>query len=156
MNKLSQIKDILQSEGLRITQSRLSVATILIKNNALLTPEEIYNRILKSKTLSSDQASVYRTLSTFEELGLVKKSIFQGEPARYMLESFEKKKCQGHDHDHDHAHEHYFKCVKCKKIEPFTGCLVSQKEKELEKKGYRNLSHHLEITGICPSCAKAS
>ena len=38
-------------------------------------------------------------------------------------------------------------------IEPFEGCLVVKKERELEKKGYINLRHHLEITGVCPMCA---
>jgi len=147
MKKLNQVKEILQSHGLRITQSRLAVATILIKNSERpLTPEEIFNKVQNSKSLNCDQVSVYRTLTTFEELGLVKKSVFQGEAARYMLNES--------DRTQSHHHEHFFKCDSCDVIEPFEDCLVSKKEKELERSGYKNLHHHLEITGLCPSCAQ--
>lgn len=146
MNKLVQVKDILQDHGLRVTQSRLAVATILLRRDSLLTADEIFSNIQKSKSLNCDQASVYRTLATFEELGLLKKSIFQGEPVRYMFDAFTEADCN--------HHEHYFKCNRCNSIEPFSGCMVLKKEKELEKKGYKNLHHHLEITGLCPSCAQ--
>lgn len=146
MRKLNSIKQVLQHHGLRITQSRLAVATILIRNSERpLTSEEIFNKIRYSKSLNCDQVSVYRTLSVFEELALVKKSVFQGEAARYMLNESDRR--QSH-------HEHYFKCDSCDVIEPFEDCLVSKKEEELERIGYKNLHHHLEITGLCPSCAQ--
>lgn len=144
MKDLDKVREALRSQGLRITQSRLAVATILIRNKKnLLTSEEIFNRVQNSKMLKCDQVSVYRVLSTFEELGLIKKSIFKGEATRYMF-----------NESRDRKHEHYFKCVSCHTIEPFEGCLVSKKEKELEKIGYKNLQHHLEITGLCPVCAQ--
>ena len=148
MNQFVQVKETLQSHSLRITKPRLAVASILIKNKALLTSEEIHTQIQGSKKLNCDQASVYRTLTTFEELGLVKRSIFQGEPARFMLSTSKKNSACGH------KHEHFFKCNQCHTIEPLKECLISKQEKQLESYGYRNLSHHLEITGLCPSCAK--
>ena len=45
MNQFVQVKETLQSHSLRITKPRLAVASILIKNNALLTPEEIHTQI---------------------------------------------------------------------------------------------------------------
>ena len=148
MKKISQIKESLNSHHLRVTQSRLAVASILIKNSErALTPEEIFYRIQRSKSLSCDQVSVYRNLTTFEKLGLVKKSVFQGEAARYMLNNNAEKS--------GYNHEHFFKCKSCDIVEPFEDCLVSKKEKELEKSGYKNLHHHLEISGLCPACARA-
>ena len=145
-NQFVQVKEALQSHSLRITKPRLAVASVLIKNKALLTPEEIHTQIKGSKKLNCDQASVYRTLTTFEELGLVKRSMFQGEPARFMLSNSHKNNARDH--------EHYFKCNQCHTIEPLKGCLISKQEKQLESHGYRNLTHHLEITGLCPDCAK--
>lgn len=146
MEKLQQLKDILKKHGLRVTQSRLAVATILIKNSDRpLTSEEIFTRVQKTKNLSCDQVSVYRILSAFQDLGLIRKSSFQGDASRYILAD----DLEGSAH----KHEHFFKCVSCNKIEPFTGCLVANKERELEKKGYTNLRHHLEIIGLCPDCA---
>lgn len=76
------------------------------------------------------------------------KSILQGEAARYSYSE--------PNEGNDHQHLHYFKCIQCDVIGPFSDCLVSKKEKELEKSGYRMLKHHLEIIGLCPSCAEKS
>ena len=147
MNNIKKIKEVLKENGLRVTQSRLAVAAILTRSNSVpLTSEEVFHKIKSSKVLHCDQVSVYRILSKFEELNIVKKSIFQGEASRYMIQD-EKNKPGQH-------HEHFFKCIACNTIESIEGCLVSRKEKELESRGYTNLNHHLEITGICPSCTQ--
>jgi len=146
MKELDKLKQTLKDRGLRVTKTRLSVASVLIKNkNSPLTSEEIFNKILKSKKYNCDQVSVYRILATFEELGVVQKSIFQGEATRYKLNTAKGSSI--------HKHEHFFKCNSCNTIEPLNGCFVAKKEKELESKGYKGLHHHLEITGLCPSCA---
>lgn len=151
MSRVQDLIEILKSHGLRITQARQGVAAVLVVSEERpLTPEEIFQSIEKSDEFQCDQASVYRTLSSFEELGIVKKSIFQGEAARYSLCGCAE---HGDDHDHHHHHEHYFKCNKCNKIEPLDGCFLSKKEEELKKAGYTGLKHHIEITGICPSCS---
>jgi len=141
---LNYISNLLKKESLRITKSRQMVAEILILNkDKYLSSDDIHQKILLSKNISCDQASVYRTLASFEKIGIIKKSSFYNDASRYKLdESFGEKA----------SHEHYFKCNKCSSIEAFSDCFISKKEKELEKNGYRNLSHHLEITGFCPSC----
>ena len=145
-SKINQIKNILKLNNCRITKSRLAVATILIKNSdTLLSSDDIFYKIKSSKKFNCDHVSVYRILSTFEKLGLVKKNIFQGDAARYALNDLKGPQ--------KYSHEHFFKCIQCNVIESFADCLVSKKEKELEKNGYKNLNHHLEITGLCPSCA---
>ena len=109
-----------------------------------LTSEEIYNKIKASKKLNCDQVSVYRILSTYEDLGVVQKSVFQGEATRYVLRD---------GPDQLAHHQHFFKCRLCSVVEPFSECLVGKKESELKSKGYTNLEHHLEITGVCPACS---
>ena len=146
MNKLEKVKDILKEKKLRITSSRLAVASFLIKNQkSTLRAEDIYSKISHSKDYDCDQVSVYRALTLFEELGLVTKTQFQGGAARYSLTSSLKR---------NHAyHQHYFKCNQCNIIEPLDSCFVAKKESELKKNGYSNLKHHIEITGLCPNCA---
>ena len=144
MNRLDKIKDVLKANKLRVTQSRLAVANFLLRNSLkYLTAEDIFNKINSSQKYNCDQVSVYRILTTFEEIGLVNKSIFQGEATRYILAK---------DSGHSGHHQHFFKCKSCSVVEPFGGCLVVKKEKELKSLGYTNLQHHLEITGVCPSC----
>ena len=91
-SNLDSFLHVLKSNKLRVTQSRIAVATILIKNeDQALSPEEIFQKIDASKKLHCDQVSVYRILATLEELGLVKKSKFQGEASRYMINLTPKK-----------------------------------------------------------------
>ncbi|MFK8137907.1 MAG: hypothetical protein AB8E15_06080 [Bdellovibrionales bacterium] len=47
----------------------------------------------------------------------------------------------------------FLKNTKYNVVESFEDCFVSKKEKELEKSGYKNLQHHLETKGLCPSCS---
>jgi Fur family ferric uptake transcriptional regulator len=149
MKDINELKSLLKSKHLRVTNSRIAVGTILFKNIKMpLTSEEIFTKIQKSKKYDCDQVSVYRILSIFEEIGLIKKSVFQGEASRYLLSDSKT--------NTTHPHEHYFKCTNCNYIKPFHNCFVSTKEKELEKSGFKDLKHHLEITGLCPNCAEAS
>lgn len=142
---MDEIIKLLKANSLRVTKSRIAVASILVENSGqLLTPEEIFQKVETSESHACDQASVYRILNKFEELDIVTKSIFKGDAARYMIDE-----C-GNDHSH---HHHFFKCDSCGKIEAFDECFFSPKEKEMTASGYTNLSHHLEITGTCPSCS---
>ena len=142
---LEEIENKMRENGLRVTQARIDIAGILLKNlSKPLSSEEIFAKVKKSKSMSCDQVSVYRVLSAFEGIGVVTKSNFQGEASRYMIDSCGKKKAH---------HHHYFKCKKCQKIEPFDGCFITRKEKEMESRGYTGLSHHIELVGYCPDCS---
>ncbi len=143
MNNKDVIK-ALKENSLRLTRSRLAVVDVLIENSEnYLTVEEIYQRVLK-KHVHCDQTSIYRALTKFDEIGIVKKGEFHKDAARYSINYKDQKK----------KHEHYFKCINCLTIEAFSDCFISKKEKELEANGYRELTHHLEISGLCPNCAK--
>ncbi len=144
MKTINDVKKLLKLNQLRITQSRIAIAKILIKNkNIFLTSDEIYDKVCKSKNFNCDRVSVYRILNKFVDIELVIKSNFHGEASKYCLDYKES----------NNGHKHFFKCTYCKTIEEFQDCLVVKKEKELEKQGYNNLSHHLEIKGLCPNCS---
>lgn len=152
MEKIKEhIKNKIKQNKMRVTQSRLAVADILARNtDKFLSAEDIHKRIEKSKLSDCDRVSVYRILCAFDELHLLSKSTFQGEAIKYKFLS----DCCLEDHKHEkhHHHHHYFKCTSCEKVEAFSDCFLGQIEKEFKNKGYQNLSHHLEITGVCPSC----
>lgn len=120
-------KKILKNENLRITQGRLAIAELLIRNQGqFFSPEEIYLKIQKSKKYDCDQVSVYRTLTKFEELAIVTKSCFKGEATRYKFNEDQLKNSLNH--------EHFFKCINCNTIEPLQYCLVGKKKKNSNKK----------------------
>ena len=45
-------------------------------------------------------------------------------------------------------HKHYIKCIKCHKKEEINICPVE----DLEKKGFKIITHTIEIDGICNKC----
>lgn len=144
------IRTALRESGLRVTKSRIAVFTILEKGKAsFLSPDEIYQRISKSKKLNCDRASVYRALKIFESINLVKASHFQGEATKYQFHHHTTGCEEGAD-----QHEHYFKCLKCNSIQPIGDCFIEEKLNDLDSKGFKTFSHHLEILGRCPKCSK--
>ncbi len=144
---LEHIFDTLKENSMRLTKSRQAVARILTSSkDNYLSAEEIHQEILISQIEENcDLVSVYRILNMFEKLNIVKKMEFNHEATRYILTS---SKIDSRNH------EHYFKCNKCYEIRPFSGCFVSKIEKKLKMNGYTNLTHHLEITGLCPGCSR--
>lgn len=148
VDQLDKFKNDLQEKGLRVTQSRIAVFTVLEKNrNAFLSSDEVYDLIHGTTEYTCDRASVYRVLNTLEEINLVRVTQFQGEANKYQIHHHTAD-C-GNCGDH---HEHYFKCIKCESVKPIGDCFIDDKIKELEEKGFKALGHHLEITGRCPKC----
>jgi Fe2+ or Zn2+ uptake regulation protein len=140
------IIDKIKAAGLKLTRPRMLVIEVLRQNkNGFISADEIFN-LINHKEKVCDLTSIYRTLTSLEEIQLVEKSDFFGEASQYRLLSHQ---------DHYHHHHHYFKCNECGKIEVLCGdCNVVQYENDLKKRGFSNLSHRLELSGLCPSCNK--
>lgn len=132
--------DILKVNALKNTRSRQIVLHIIEDAAVSLTAEDIYARAFQSGepvTLST----VYRTLSTLSEKGVLLKSISQDGKTYYQLSS--------------HQHKHRLVCTICNEIILIENCPLESLEAELEKKtGYTINGHSLEFCGICPKCAK--
>lgn len=89
----------------------------------------------------ADLATIYRNLTFFNEIGLVTRVDIGAEMAVYEIAS----------KDETH-HHHYFVCRACGKTEALESCSMVAVESALKKKGYRDLSHRLEFTGVCVNC----
>lgn|SRR5690606_9066748 len=142
MHTKENIYHKLKDHGLKLTKPRMLIIDILLSSkNMPISADDIYKKILEQKDLNCDLASVYRTLSSFEEIGLIHKiDLFEG-AAHFELSL-------------GHGHRHFFICENCHKMEKLDACLVGPLESALKTKGYTNLSHRLELTGICPLCSK--
>ena len=121
---------------LKNTPSRLAILSILKEKNIPLDALQI-SKLVKDK---ADLATVYRTLETFYNNGLINKLEFGEGKYRYEI----KKK--------DH---HHLICGNCKKIEDVEDKFMSDWEKEIKiKKGFLVNRHALEFFGLCSSCQK--
>ena len=129
---------LLKDKGLSVTEQRKGILGLLLKEHGPFTTEEILKKIPKN---SCDLATVYRCLKQFVEVQLVNTSFLEKDMAHYEF------------NDPLHHHHHII-CKICKKIDSFHECLMDKIELSLQKKGYKDIQHRLEIFAICEICAK--
>ena len=123
-----------EDQGLRMTDQRRTIATIL--DSALDHPdvEELHQRINKvDKSISL--ATVYRTVKLFEELGILEKLEFGDGRARYE------------DADREH-HDHLINVQNGEVIEFVNSDIEKLQEKIAQELGFKLLGHKLELYGV--------
>ncbi|GAA0876445.1 Fur family transcriptional regulator [Wandonia haliotis] len=131
----------LKEKGLRITDGRISILDFFQKNPGLGLS---IHDLLGEFSGDLDKVTLYRTLHSFEEKGLIHKVIDETGLERYAL-------CEDHCHDdHGHNHEHiHFKCVKCQKTE----CLDDSNQPKVSlPAGYSQKEANFLILGECARC----
>jgi Fur family ferric uptake transcriptional regulator len=100
----NSIDHLLQHHKLRRTKIRIAILQMFVERNYALSHTEIGDHIDKE----FDRVTIYRTLKSFEEQGLIHKVLDDSEAAKYALCNHE------HSHTHKHHDQHiHFNCVKC-------------------------------------------
>ena len=131
--------DILKQSGLSITESRKKILDLFLETDGALAHADIE----KNTASAFDRVTVYRTLQTFVEKGIIHQIPTTDNSILYALC---KHTCeQGHHHD-DHVH---FICSNCDK----TICLdeVTVPEVKLPK-NFTKQQSAMVVTGICEDC----
>lgn len=131
--------DILNDYDLRKTKGREEILDLFLGHDHALSHADIETLLGKN----FDRVTVYRTLKTFLEKGIIHKVLSdQGSP-KYALCSDE---CTDNEHHHEHVH---FKCDVCGQ----TTCLDKVHVPAIQlPKGYTFGEANLLISGRCPSC----
>lgn len=134
-----EVKEILKRNHLSVTGSREKILGLFLEQAGALAHGDIEKRAGER----FDRVTVYRTLQTFVEKGIIHTIPTADNTVRYALCKDDCK--EGHHHDH-HVH---FVCTRCHK----TYCLDDVVTPELKlPKGYT--SSHIEVVaeGICKNC----
>lgn len=97
-----RVSKILSSHNLRKTQTRVEVLQLLTE-----VDRAVSNADLETALPDLDRITLYRTLKTFEDSGIVHQAIDGTNKAKYALCSND---CDEHEHHDDHAHFHCEKC----------------------------------------------
>lgn len=129
---------ILVSQSLKQTGPRMGLLTILIDEHGPFTIEELHHKLLKSRLENTDLATVYRTMTRFEERGLVVRCDFGDGAVRYEMASQD--------------HHHHIICQKCNKVTPLGPCRIDLTSLLPEGHGYQDVTHKLEFFGTCSHC----
>lgn len=139
------LKVKLKEKGLKVTQQRLLVLSVLAENSGShMTAEDIYERIIKDCP-EIGLATVYRALQLLLEIQLVDRINLDDGCVRYEI---------GHLFEGDMKHNHHHLiCRTCGKVFPFENDFLDELERHIEKTiGFHVLDHELKFFGECKSC----
>jgi len=137
---IAELKKIVKQKGLKYTEQREIVLSILIHAADHLSAEEVYNEI-KSKHTSSNIgiATVYRALGFLEEVDLITSITFGSDGKKY--ESNAK------------SHHDHLICTECGKIVEFLDEEIEKRQERIAKKNkFKITNHSMQLYGICVDC----
>ena len=137
--QFDHLKRICNEAGIKLTHQRLEIFKEMVAAKDHPSAETIHKRLQKKlPTIALD--TVYRTLTTFDELGILRKLRLTGERTLF---------------DANLDQHHHFFCTRCKKIEDvywpeFDNSSLPEGIGSIGKIRAR----HLELHGLCRDCLK--
>jgi len=134
-----ETRERLEAEGVRVTSQRLIVLQILQVAKDHLDAEAIHARA-RAHGLSVSLATVYRTLNTLKEMGLIEQRYFAREHKREYYESVDKEE-----------HYHFTGCGKV--IEVHTPRIAQMRRELAEQYGLAFTHACTCFEGYCAACA---
>lgn len=137
--EIPQIDELLRKSQLSVTGSRKSILELFLASDGALAHADIE----KQTGEQFDRVTVYRTLQSFMEKGIIHTIPTSDNSIRYAL-------CRdnctsGHHHD-NHVH---FLCSRCSR----TTCLDSVTVPDVKlPRGFKPKEKQMVVTGICGDC----
>ncbi|RAJ01694.1 Fur family ferric uptake transcriptional regulator [Chitinophaga skermanii] len=134
-----QIAGWLRTCNLSITDTRVKILELFLKSNGALE----HGDFEKLAGKSFDRVTVYRTLQTFLDKGLIHKIPTTDTSVRYAIC---KSDCKEHEHHDHHVH---FKCDAC----GTTTCLDDTSVPSIAlPRGYAMNNVEVVVSGVCKDC----
>jgi Fur family ferric uptake transcriptional regulator len=135
----NEIKSILKEYDLRNTSCREEILDVFLQRDFALSHADIESSVHED----FDRVTVYRTLKTFLDKGLIHKVLDDEGVTKYALC---KERCTHTEHHHEHVH---FKCIEC----GLTNCLDNVQIPAIAlPAGYKLAESSLLMQGICYVC----
>lgn len=135
---MTQSEQILKNRNLRLTKSRAAVLDFFLEQKYAIPHSDI-----EVELEQLDRVTIYRTLSSFLEKGLIHEINDGSGAIKYAI-------CKEHCIDGKHLDNHvHFKCTRCEQ----TSCLESIHIPRLElPQGYKVKNASLLMEGVCKEC----
>lgn len=135
-----EIENVLAAKNISPTAMRILVLEYLLKQTTAVSLQD-----LEKHFIHSDRTTLYRTLKTFEEKGLIHEIQDGTEASKYAMCAAA---CKAGSHYDLHLH---FYCYHCKQ----TFCLPKHKVPDVAlPKGYELQELNLIAKGVCDKCAE--
>ncbi|MFN0049925.1 MAG: Fur family transcriptional regulator [Cytophagales bacterium] len=138
-----EIESILKEHGLRLTNARKEILSAFLERKFAIS-HSFLEDLLQA---SHDRVTIYRTLYSFEEKGIIHKVPDEGGATKYALCS---QTCESHHHHDNHVH---FKCEVCLQ----TNCIEEVIMPNIVlPTGFLAKEMGVLVLGICKSCYDCS
>ena len=141
----NEIVEMIKEAGLKYTEHRYNILNKIAKSKSPISAHKLIEDIKKKYDI--DQATVYRNLTSLEQVGIIKKSAH---------------KISSDSHSHAHyevntgEYHHKVICNNCETIEKVSGINTEDLLKKIVKKSKKfNTSNivNFEVYGLCKVCA---
>ncbi len=126
----------LKKEKLRITEPRKALLQLLVEVSKPLSAEELHENLGSDHF---DLVTVYRNLEAFENAGIANRIPTESGKSLYELNA-------------EQHHYHHIICRKCHHTEKLDSCEVMKLETLAKDLGYSEITHVLELYGVCENC----
>lgn len=137
---LKEANKAIRNAGGRMTPQRRLVIDVLAATHELLDAETLY-LLAHERDETVSLATIYRTLHTLEEAGLVQQRYLSPEHDRRVYELIKDQE------------EYHFTCRQCRTVIPFYSEHMKHIKDELGAKfGLEVLNACLCMDGLCPDC----
>ena len=137
---LTEARARIRSAGMRITKPRIAIIESLLRHAGPISIERIHQDM---GVKTCDLVTVYRCLSAFESLDMVRRSYLHNGTCLYELTLG--------------SNRHYhIVCKSCGNTDRVDYFSVEGMERILLDRGYTQVSHVVEFFGLCPACQKAA
>ncbi len=139
MKSLEETDALLKEANLKLTPTRRRILKVFRKYPFALS----YNDINDSVKEKLDKVTIYRTLKTFEEKGIIHQVLDTSSQVKYALCN---SSCSKHEHQDAHIH---FKCTSCHQ----TYCIEDREIPSVPlPKGFTEVHSSMLVEGICKDC----
>ena len=139
MDAREKYRQFIKDRGLRQSGPRDAVVSVFLRTEKHVSTQELFE-IVKKKHKTVGYATVARTMKLLSQAGLCRAVDFGDGVQRY-------------EHEYGHEHHDHLICTKCGRfVEIYSKKLEKAQDELVKKHGYRQVSHRLQVYGICPKC----
>ncbi len=134
-----EMEELFRRHGLKVTPQRVAMFAALDGNDGHPDVETVYqNVLLRVPSISRD--TVYRTLATFEDKGLIRRAEILSGPSRF---------------DANTEPHHHFVCTACGQIKDFNSEALDRLTLPASVKKLGSVDFaQVQACGICKDCQK--
>ena len=137
----ADFRELCHAHGLALTHQRQVIYETLVAMPGHPSPEEVYERVRK-KVPAISLATVYKTIHTFVDSGLVREVSLHHGSLRV---------------DHNMSSHHHLVCKSCKAITDIDESAFAPLQfKQRLPQGFQFERFAVDVLGLCPKCAAKS